>query len=47
MIPFLLALALLLPVAAEARIKRSQSAKVEFKRENPCPATGVRKGYGM
>ena len=29
---------------AEARIKRSQSAKVEFKKEHPCPATGARKG---
>lgn len=28
----------------EARIKRSQSAKVEFKYEHPCPATGARKG---
>lgn len=40
----LLCLALLLPVAAEARIKRSQSAKVAFKYEHPCPATGARKG---
>jgi len=29
---------------ADARIKRSQSAKVEFKREHPCPATGATKG---
>lgn len=29
---------------AEARIKRSQSAKVEFKLQHPCPATGARKG---
>lgn len=29
---------------ADARIKRSQSAKVEFKYENPCPSTGARKG---
>lgn len=29
---------------AEARIKRSQSAKVAFKAEHPCPATGARKG---
>ena len=28
----------------EARIKRSQSAKVEFKREHPCPSTGKAKG---
>lgn len=27
-----------------ARIKRSQSAKIEFKYENPCPSTGARKG---
>lgn len=44
MVPALLALALLLPLAAEARIKRSQSAKVEFKHEYPCPASGARKG---
>ena len=44
LIPALLCLALLLPVAAEARIKRSQSAKVEFKHEHPCPASGARKG---
>ena len=29
---------------ADARIKRSQSAKVEFKLANPCPANGARKG---
>jgi hypothetical protein len=40
----LLCLALLVPTLAEARIKRSQSAKVEFKLEHPCPATGARKG---
>ena len=40
----LCALLLLLPVASDARIKRSQSAKVEFKREQPCPATGASKG---
>lgn len=40
----LCALLLALPIAAEARIKRSQSAKVEFKREQPCPATGTSKG---
>lgn len=28
----------------EARAKRSQSAKIEFKAEHPCPATGARKG---
>ena len=31
-------------IPAEARIKRSQSAKVEFKLQHPCPATGARKG---
>jgi hypothetical protein len=30
--------------SADARTKRSQSAKVEFKREHPCPATGATKG---
>ena len=34
----------LLSTGADARIKRSQSAKVEFKAENPCPANGARKG---
>jgi hypothetical protein len=29
---------------AEARTKRSQSAKVEFKQQHPCPATGSPKG---
>jgi hypothetical protein len=29
---------------AEPRIKRSQSAIVEFKRSFPCPATGASKG---
>lgn len=29
---------------AEARIKRRQIAKVEFKYQHPCPATGARKG---
>lgn len=29
---------------ADARIKRSQSAKVEFKAANPSPASGARKG---
>ena len=43
----LLALTLLLSVTVEVRIKPNQSAKVEFKRENPCPAIGARTGYGM
>lgn len=34
----------LVALPADARIKRSQSAKVEFKQQNPCPATGARKG---
>ena len=38
------ALLLLSPLASEARIKRSQSATVEFKREQPCPTTGASKG---
>jgi hypothetical protein len=29
---------------ADARNKRSQSAKVEFKKFNPCPANGRNKG---
>ena len=33
-----------LSTGAEARIKRSQSAKVEFKLQHPCPASGARKG---
>ena len=36
--------ALLFAPSADARIKRSQSAKIEFKQQNPCPATGARKG---
>ena len=45
--PAVLALALSLTCClppVEARTKRSQSAKVEFKRERPCPGTGARKG---
>lgn len=33
-----------LSTGSDARIKRSQSAKVEFKLANPCPANGARKG---
>lgn len=29
---------------AEARIKRSQTAKVEFKLAHPCPSNGATKG---
>ena len=42
--PALCVLLLALPIASEARIKRSQGAKVEFKRERPCPHTGASKG---
>ena len=37
----LFCIALLLPIPVEARMRRSQSAKVEFKISNPCPATGM------
>jgi hypothetical protein len=42
----LIVLSLMLAVAApaDARTKRSQSAKVEFKHEHPCPANGATKG---
>lgn len=30
--------------SADARIKRSQTAKVEFKASHPCPANGATKG---
>jgi hypothetical protein len=42
----LVVIAALLAIAAhaDAGTKRSQSAKVEFKREHPCPATGAIKG---
>jgi hypothetical protein len=33
-----------LGLTAEASTKRSQSAKVEFKQQHPCPATGAAKG---
>ena len=36
--------ALSLSAPAEARSKRSESAKLAFKAQNPCPATGARKG---
>ena len=36
--------ALTLTASVEARSKRSQSAKVEFKLSNPCPASEARKG---
>ncbi|MGH2524886.1 MAG: HNH endonuclease signature motif containing protein [Anaerolineales bacterium] len=40
----LLCLALLLPLAAEARIERSAAEVLAFKRANPCPSTGQRRG---
>lgn len=40
----LLIAACALSTGAEARIKRSQSAKAEFKAEHPCPASGATKG---
>lgn len=40
----LLIAALLLTLPADARIKRSQSAKVEFKLTHPCPYDGSTKG---
>jgi hypothetical protein len=44
-LPLLLAATLALTYQlAETRIKRSQSAKVEFKQREPCPATGARQG---
>ena len=42
--PVLCALLLIAPAVSEARIKRSQSAKVEFKREHHCPRSGASKG---
>lgn len=38
------ALAVALAFPAEARMRRSQNAKIAFKAEHPCPATGARKG---
>ena len=43
-IPALLCLALLLPMAAEARIPRSAAEVLAFKRHNPCPSTDLRRG---
>lgn len=40
----ILALAVAFAPIADARIKRSQSAKIEFKKQQPCPATGAQKG---
>jgi hypothetical protein len=46
-VKYTLILALMLGLAcqaADARTKRSQSAIVEFKLQQPCPATGAHKG---
>ena len=43
-IAILLIAAFAISTGAEARIKRSQSAKVEFKHQHPCPASGATKG---
>lgn len=40
----LLGLALLLLLAAEARTHRSSAELLAFKRRNPCPSTGERRG---
>lgn len=40
----LLALALLLPGLAEARIPRDRAQVREFRNANPCPATGLKRG---
>lgn len=41
---FIAASLMLATVSAEARQQRSAKAKAEFKYQNPCPATGARKG---
>lgn len=35
---------LILPKSSDAKPPRSKAAVAEFKRQNPCPATGLRKG---
>ncbi|MBC3906234.1 HNH endonuclease [Undibacterium sp. NL8W] len=40
----LVAAVVLTPHVAEAKIPRSKAAVSEFKRQNPCPITGLRKG---
>jgi hypothetical protein len=40
----LLCVALLLPLAAVARVDRSAAEVLAFKRSNPCPSTGERRG---
>ncbi len=39
-----LLMVLLTTTHAEARTKRSETAKVEFKQQHPCPTTGAPKG---
>lgn len=39
-----LALALTLPAVTDARIQRSAAEVLAFKRHNPCPSTGQRRG---
>ena len=39
-----LACTLILPLAAEARIPRDMSQVRAFRNENPCPATGLKRG---
>ncbi len=43
-LPALLALTLLVGVSADARIQRSAAEVLAFKRHNPCPSTGQRRG---
>ena len=43
-LPLLLALCLSLPVMGGERIHRSAAEVLAFKRANPCPSTGLRRG---
>lgn len=40
----LLALVMVLPWSADARIQRDQKAVATFKRHNPCPSNGATRG---
>lgn len=42
--PALLCLALLLAISSEARPTRSAAEVLAFKRQSPCPSTGLRRG---
>lgn len=44
MISVILGMALLLPLATEARTPRSAAEVLAFKRHNPCPSTQLRRG---